>query len=279
MFKQRSAVLTTIVVVIALLGVRHARAEMAGGVLTTPSGASTQAQARMRYVAAGDKHTCVVLHDGSVKCFGSGLFGQLGAHHLKGLKQGLPKAAQPAPGEANAREGAYRRLFPEASGANRTTPKPDDVEWLKLEFKRRIEASGLVADRDDNRAHPFEREKGSGSVGMLELDEIEAVLTGVEELLNDLSLLARRSNRPTGRVPGFTQAACDLVDLVLGGSVGRMWEVWGVSEAREDDANDDQWWWQYRAAYYQRIHDAHDARAEDAGTPLFNDLPREASLP
>ena len=78
MFKQRSAVLTTIVVVIALLGVRHARAEMAGGVLTTPSGASTQAQARMRYVAAGDKHTCVVLHDGSVKCFGSGLFGQLG---------------------------------------------------------------------------------------------------------------------------------------------------------------------------------------------------------
>ncbi len=78
MFKQRSAVLTTIVVVIALLGVRHARAEMAGGVLTTPSGASTQAEARMRYVAAGDKHTCVVLHDGSVKCFGSGLFGQLG---------------------------------------------------------------------------------------------------------------------------------------------------------------------------------------------------------
>ena len=48
MFKQRSAVLTTIVVVIALLGVRHARAEMTGGVLTTPSGASTQAQARMR---------------------------------------------------------------------------------------------------------------------------------------------------------------------------------------------------------------------------------------
>ena len=29
MFKQRSAVLTTIVVVIALLGVRHARADMA----------------------------------------------------------------------------------------------------------------------------------------------------------------------------------------------------------------------------------------------------------
>ena len=78
MFKQRSAVLTTIVVVIALLGVRHARADMAGGVLATPSGASTQAQARMRYVAAGDMHTCVVLHSGSVKCFGAGLYGQLG---------------------------------------------------------------------------------------------------------------------------------------------------------------------------------------------------------
>mgnify|MGYP000161982090 FL=1 len=78
MFKQRSAVLTTIVVVIALLGVRHARADMAGGVLATPSGASTQAQARMRYVAAGDMHTCVVLHNGSVKCFGAGLYGQLG---------------------------------------------------------------------------------------------------------------------------------------------------------------------------------------------------------
>ena len=78
MFKQRSAVLTTIVVVIALLGVRHARADMAGGVLATPSGASTQAQARMRYVAAGDMHTCVVLHNGSVKCFGLGADGQLG---------------------------------------------------------------------------------------------------------------------------------------------------------------------------------------------------------
>ena len=78
MFKQRSAVLTTIVVVIALLGVRHARADMAGGVLATPSGASTQAQARMRYVAAGDMHTCVVLHNGNVKCFGAGLYGQLG---------------------------------------------------------------------------------------------------------------------------------------------------------------------------------------------------------
>jgi len=78
MFKQRSAVLTTIVVVIALLGVRHARADMAGGVLTTPSGASTQAQARMRYVAAGDKHTCVILHNGGVKCFGLGEDGQLG---------------------------------------------------------------------------------------------------------------------------------------------------------------------------------------------------------
>jgi alpha-tubulin suppressor-like RCC1 family protein len=71
-------VFTTIVVVIALLGVRHARADMAGGVLTTPSGASTQAQARMRYVAAGDMHTCVVLHNGNVKCFGAGLYGQLG---------------------------------------------------------------------------------------------------------------------------------------------------------------------------------------------------------
>jgi alpha-tubulin suppressor-like RCC1 family protein len=78
MFKQRSAVFTTIVVVIALLGVRHARADMAGGVLATPSGASTQAQARMRYVAAGDMHTCVVLHNGNVKCFGAGLYGQLG---------------------------------------------------------------------------------------------------------------------------------------------------------------------------------------------------------
>lgn len=78
MFKQRSAVLTTIVVVIALLGVRHARADMVGGVLATPSGASTQAQARMRYVAAGDTHTCVVLHNGSAKCFGLGADGQLG---------------------------------------------------------------------------------------------------------------------------------------------------------------------------------------------------------
>ena len=81
MNRRHIAVLTTIslVVLFSVHNVRDARADTAGGALTDASAASTQSQARMRYITAGDNHTCFVLSDNSVKCFGMGSEGQLGS--------------------------------------------------------------------------------------------------------------------------------------------------------------------------------------------------------
>ena len=81
MRKRHVAVLTTIALVMfcSVHNARDARADTAGGALTDASGASTQSQARMRYITAGDSHTCIVLSDNSVKCFGMGSEGQLGS--------------------------------------------------------------------------------------------------------------------------------------------------------------------------------------------------------
>ena len=80
MRKQHVAVLTTIALVVfcSVHTARDAHADTAGGALTDATGASTQSQARMRYITAGDNHTCIVLSNNSVKCFGMGADGQLG---------------------------------------------------------------------------------------------------------------------------------------------------------------------------------------------------------
>ena len=68
-----------LVVVCGVHTARDARADTAGGALTDATAASTQSQARMRYLSAGDNHTCIVLSDNTVKCFGMGAEGQLGS--------------------------------------------------------------------------------------------------------------------------------------------------------------------------------------------------------
>ena len=80
MNRRHVAVLTTIALVIfcSVQNARDARADTAGGALIDATGASTQSQARMRYITAGDSHTCIVLSNNSVKCFGMGADGQLG---------------------------------------------------------------------------------------------------------------------------------------------------------------------------------------------------------
>ena len=81
MNRRHVAVLTTIVLVVfcSVQNVHDASADTAGGALTDASAAPTQSQARMRYITAGDNHTCIVLSDNSVKCFGMGSEGQLGS--------------------------------------------------------------------------------------------------------------------------------------------------------------------------------------------------------
>lgn len=202
-----------------------------------------------------------------------GLFGQIGAHHLGELGRRLPKEAKPVHGEIEGRDGAFGRLFPAAGKAGRHAPTPDDVECLRNAFLARIEGSGLMSDRSDNRAHPFERK--SGTAAMLDLPQLGALFEYVHRLLNDLRLLCDRSTRSYNDVYdcGSGSSPEDLVDLVLCGNIGRMWLVWEVKANATEPGSDRRWWWQHRLAYYGRIHDAHDKRAASAGAPFFNDLP------
>jgi alpha-tubulin suppressor-like RCC1 family protein len=64
--------LTTLTLFVGVLGVRSAIADVAGG-------ATTNSATRMRFVSAGDAHTCVILDDFTVRCFGLGSEGRLGS--------------------------------------------------------------------------------------------------------------------------------------------------------------------------------------------------------
>ena len=90
MRKQHVAVLITIALVVfcSVNNTRDARADTAGGALIDTTGVSTQSQARMRYITSGDNHTCVVLVDNSVKCFGMGADGQLGNGTIDNIGDG-----------------------------------------------------------------------------------------------------------------------------------------------------------------------------------------------
>jgi alpha-tubulin suppressor-like RCC1 family protein len=90
MRKQHVAVLITIALVVfcSVNNTRDARADTAGGALIDATGVSTQSQARMRYITSGDNHTCVVLVDNSVKCFGMGADGQLGNGTIDNIGDG-----------------------------------------------------------------------------------------------------------------------------------------------------------------------------------------------
>ena len=91
MHRKHIAALTTIALVVfcSVHTARDARADTAGGALIDASGASTQSQARMRYITAGDNHTCIVLSDNSVKCFGMGADGQLGNAAIDNIGDGV----------------------------------------------------------------------------------------------------------------------------------------------------------------------------------------------
>ncbi|MFZ9175961.1 MAG: hypothetical protein ACO22C_07815, partial [Ilumatobacteraceae bacterium] len=72
MFRRNMVLLTTLALFVGVLGVATARADISGG-------ASTPTSTRMRFVTTGDAHTCVILDDYSVRCFGLGSEGRLGS--------------------------------------------------------------------------------------------------------------------------------------------------------------------------------------------------------
>ena len=74
--------LTTIASVLTLLCVSIVRADVGGG-------STSISRERIGYLSAGDTHTCVVLVDNSVKCFGLGNEGQLGNESTSNIGDGV----------------------------------------------------------------------------------------------------------------------------------------------------------------------------------------------
>ncbi|MEI7972403.1 MAG: hypothetical protein WCI10_07690 [Actinomycetota bacterium] len=74
--------LTTIASVLMLLCVSIVHADVGGG-------STSISRERIGYLSAGDTHTCVVLVDNSVKCFGLGNEGQLGKESTANIGDGI----------------------------------------------------------------------------------------------------------------------------------------------------------------------------------------------
>ena len=78
-------VITTIVALSGIFSVHRVVADSAGASVTQADGSPTQIAALPRYIDAGDAHTCVVLNDASLKCFGANTSGQIGSGGIVSL--------------------------------------------------------------------------------------------------------------------------------------------------------------------------------------------------
>jgi alpha-tubulin suppressor-like RCC1 family protein len=72
-------VVTSIVALSGIFSVHRVTADSAGTSATRADGSPTQIAALSRYLDAGESHTCVVITDGELKCFGSNSSGQIGS--------------------------------------------------------------------------------------------------------------------------------------------------------------------------------------------------------
>lgn len=183
-----------------------------------------------------------------------GLFGRLQALHVRDLRR---KETKKAGGDAHlaqmdreALDATYSRLFP---GVDPSRIGPSDLAALRNRFAS--EVAHVVADRDNHRAHAWEK-NNRADVRFLKLDEVGATFDMIDLLLNDLRLVGTNSTMSSHSLtyvsPGLV--ADDLVDLILIGT------AYGVERLRAGRA---------RSEMYEAMHAAHDG---SNGSRLFNEL-------
>ena len=78
MLRRNTVIVLTFVLLASSLVSHRVRAEMSGGSASSESGAATQTQAVMRYLDIGTAHSCGLLDNNTIKCWGLGSSGQLG---------------------------------------------------------------------------------------------------------------------------------------------------------------------------------------------------------
>lgn len=189
-----------------------------------------------------------------------GFLGRLQADHLGALW--LDRSRLDSAEDGQHFRDAFARLFPEAVAARRCRPNAADATNLRDRFEKAVEP--LVVDRHENRAHVYER-GGTGTARMLDLDAIGDTFSYVERFLNDIRLIAFNSTFSYHDVSYASGdgTASDLVDLLLFGSIDRMFAAAGAGAAGKFP-------WQRREELYADLHREHDRGASPG--ELFNDL-------
>ena len=115
---------TTIIALTGVFSVRRVVADSAGASVTRADGSSTQISALARYVATGEQHTCVVLDDASLKCFGANTVGQIGSGGIVALGDA---AAEMGDALVAVRLGTGRTVRAVSAGALHTCALLDDA--------------------------------------------------------------------------------------------------------------------------------------------------------
>lgn len=177
-----------------------------------------------------------------------GLFAQIRAHHLGDF----PRRRRTNGGLLeDEHQAAFRRLFPGVETAN---PKPQDIDVLKNRFESKT--APVRQDRDNNRAHPWERGHG-GNVKMLDLTELREMFGYIESVLNDLALVGCESSAESRELTNIATpvAATDIVDQILLGTLPWIKEVGLLNN---------------RTEFYDAMHERHAAAAKG----YFNDHDR-----
>lgn len=193
-----------------------------------------------------------------------GLIGQLQAHHCRDLPRARPKTERDDDeGWTRRRDRehaeSFGRLFP---SSKERYPEPADVEELRSRFIDRT--APLLDDRSQNRAHPYEKEREPGSVRMLDIPDLRETISFSEQLMNDLTMVARGSTLHYDDMNNASpdDVARELVDTILLGTADR-----GARKKAQSE----------REAFYQAVHARHDTAppspplASESPERYFND--------
>jgi hypothetical protein len=158
------------------------------------------------------------------------------------------------------RKAAFDRLFPGADG----WPRPSNIAALCERLHERF--GPLLDDRDNYRAHRYERRQKTVTAKQLALEDVVAHLKTCQELLGDLRCLSSNESFAHWEVHPEREDsdAQSAVDMLFCRTVS--WLVdFGPGRWRADLPRYEQ----RRSDFYDRMHAAHEA----AGAPdiAFND--------
>lgn len=162
-------------------------------------------------------------------------------HYARRLEEGHQKVVQ--------------RVFPGATGEH---PKSSDVQALRDRFEEKMR--DVVADRNANRAHPYERDdQEHGKARMLNFAEMRELIDYATEVMNDLRVLNHGATLQYADMCDTPSDAFaeDLVDSLVLGASFRV-EVVRAGKGRDQ--------------FYAELHARHDALGDAEKSKLrWND--------